>query len=251
MVAGEHEGTLASGRQVFRIGPVQAGQTVQILALPLWEVEGAAQVTWRLEDPRQGPLRVVRQSAPEAQAAFLEWTSNSEPRPASYLLHMEAAGGSNPGEKLGRYVLRWAFWGQNDGGAETDAPESYKKALSLPLDGPGTFLFQECFISGTADLYDVYKISLPPNHSLTLTARPLQWQGSDPQGQVQWRMLTKNLKALKGDRTPFRDLTPFGVKIFHPRIKADTRPGLYFLLVKVEREVSLVYALEAMVKEGR
>jgi hypothetical protein len=37
----------------------------------------------------------------------------------------------------------------------------------------------------------------------------------------------------------------------HARQKTDTKPALFYLLVKVEGEVSLIYTIQAEMKEGR
>jgi hypothetical protein len=70
-------------------------------------------------------------------------------------------------------------------------------------------------------------------------------------GKVRWEFLNKSFKRLKEGTSLFAQNTPFTVKVMHPRVKSDAKPALFYLLVKVEGEVSLVYVLQAEMKEGR
>jgi hypothetical protein len=160
-------------------------------------------------------------------------------------------GGAFPGEILGEYTLWITLWDQNDGDSGTDAPETFEKALLLPVPKPEAYLFGECFISGTADIYDIYKILIKPNHTLTLRAQPLQWQGVGQKGQARWEFLNKSFKRLKEGISLISQTSPFTVRVFHPRVRSDTKPGLFYILVKMEGEASMVYALEVAMKEGR
>jgi len=249
---GEHKGFIINeGLQVFRVGPIRPGQTIEVFCTPQWTKEKGGKVEWRLQDQDGITLKAARQSNPEAEPALMEWTSNSLPRPKAYSIYVQGMDGDFPGEILGAVTLRIFLWDQNDGNSGTDAPETYEKALLLPISEPGTYLFEECFMSGTADIYDIYKIPIKPNHSLTLTAKPLQWKGVDPKGKVRWEFLNKSFRRLKGGDSLFPHTSPFTVKIFYPQVKADTKEAFYYLFVKVEGEVSLIYALHAEMKEGR
>jgi hypothetical protein len=249
---GEHRGFVVSqGEQILRISPIQPGQTLQALVSPQWSVEERGRVEWVLTDPNGTTLRTARHLQPEAETILLEWTSNSEPKPSAYLIHIRGRGGSFPGAILGRYTVTISLWGQNDGNSGTDAPESYEKALELQLPEPGTYQFNECFLSGTADLYDIYKISLKPDYSLTLKAGPLQWNGEDKKTRVTWEFLNRSYKRMKEGESRFSETSPFGVKVFHPRVKSSNKPAIFYLLVKIKGEANLVYALQAEVKEGR
>jgi len=249
--AGAHGGIILNeGKQVWKVSPIKPGQTIQAVVTPRWTAEQGGKVIWNLEDQDGAKLRTDLHTNPQAEPIVLEWTSNSEPKPSAYLIQVEGMDGNSPGEILGEYTLRIFLWDQNDGNSGTDAPETYEKALLLPASEPGTYLFDECFISGTADLYDIYKLFLKPNHSLSLSARPLLWGGKDRRGKVRWEFLNKSFRRLKEGSSLLSDTTPFAVKVFHPRVKSDTKPALFYILVKVEGEVTLAYALQVDVKEG-
>ena len=249
---GEHRGfILQEGEQVLIIDSVKPGQTIQAYAAPQWSVEKEGRVEWILTDGSGVRLRAGRHRQPEEEMILLEWTSNSQPRPDSYRLQIQGRGGSFPGEILGQYVVGISLWDQNDGASGTDAPETYEKALELPLSDPGLHVFDECFISGTADHYDIYKISLKPNHSLTLKAVPVQWKGSDKKGKVRWDFLNRSFKRMKDGQNSLAEESPFGVKVFHPQVRSGNKPATFYLMVKMEGEASLIYSLQAEVKEGR
>jgi len=252
MGEGEYRGFIVNeGQQVVKVSPIKGGQTLQIYFSPQWLVEQGGKVEWKLEGPGGVQLREGSQNNPEAETILLEWTSNSEPRPDAYFLHIQGVSGTSPGEILGQYTLQIFLWDQNDGNSGTDAPESFEKALLLPVSDPGTYRFEECFISGTADVYDIYKILLQPNHSFTLKAIPAQWKGTSKQGKVHFEFLNKSFQRMKEGNSLFSETSPFAVKIFHPRVRPNTKPALFYLLVKIEGEVSLIYTLQAEVKEGR
>ena len=159
-------------KQTIKVGPMKPGQTLQVVCSARWTVEKDGRVDWILEDANEMKLRTASHTNPEASFIALEWTSNSEPRPESYIIQIQASGGT-AGQELGEYTLLVMLRDQNDGDSGTDAPESFEKALLLPAQEPGTYGFGECFLSGTADLYDLYKIQLRPNHSLSFKALPL------------------------------------------------------------------------------
>ena len=249
---GEYKGFIVNeGRQVLKVSPIKPGQTIQVFLIPHWIVEMGGKVEWRLEDPEGASLRVSRKTNPEVEPFFMEWTSNSQPKPSAYYIHIRGSGGAYSGEILGQYTLQIFLRDQNDGNSGTDAPETYEKAIFLPISEPGTYLFDENFVSSTADVYDIFKINIKPNHSLTLQASPLQWQGSGQKGKVSWKFLNKSFRLLKGGNCPFPQTTPFVVKVFHPQVKTDTKPSLFYLLVQIEGEASLIYTLQAEMKEGR
>ncbi|MBM4333336.1 MAG: hypothetical protein FJ117_19305 [Deltaproteobacteria bacterium] len=249
---GEHRGFIVNeGRQVFKVSPIKPGQTIQVFLSPHWIIETGGKVEWNLADQDEVRLQASSKTNPEVEPAILEWTSNSQPRPSAYTINVLGMGGSFSGEILGQFTMQVYLWDQNDGNAGTDAPETYEKALLLPVSEPGTYLFEENFISGTADVYDIFKINIKPNHSLTLKATPLHWQGSGQKSIVRWEFLNKSFRLMKGGSSPFPQLTPFAVKVFHPQVKAETKPALFYLLVKIEGEVSLIYTLQAEMKEGR
>jgi hypothetical protein len=246
---GEHRGSLISQeKQVFKIGPVKPGQTLQVACSPQWSADGVGRVDWTLEDAGGAKLRAASQTSPDAASLSLEWTSNSEPRPDIYVLQIQPSGGG-PGEALGDYSLFILLLDQNDGDSGTDAPESYEKALLLPAQDPRTYVFDDCFLSGTADLYDIYKIQVKPNHSLNFGALPLQWKGS-PKGKVTWEFLNKSYKIMKKGQISPGQSTPLGIKIFYPQVRSDERVGLYYFLVKIEGDASLSYSLHLEIKEG-
>lgn len=248
---GAHKGfILNDGNQVFKISPIKSGQTLQLSCSLRWTTEKMGKVQWRIEDQDRAALKTGSQDNPEMQPIVLEWTSNSVPKPAAYFFLIQGMGGVVPGEILAEFDLRIHLWDQNDGNAGTDAPESYEKALPLPISLPGTYNFDECFLSSTADIYDIYKIFLQPYQSLTLRAIPLNWKGTGQKGRVRWEFLNKSLKRLKQGSTPFAQATPFVVRVFHPRVKSDPRPALFYLLVKIEGEANVIYSLQAEVKEG-
>jgi hypothetical protein len=249
---GEHKGFIVKeGEQILRVSAVKPGQTLQAVVSPQWSAEEGGRVEWVLTDSNGVRLRTARHHQPEAEAILLEWTSNSEPRPNGYAVHIRGMGGNFPGEILGQYTVYLSLWDQNDGDSGTDAPESYEKALELPVSEPGTYLFDECFLSGTADIYDIYKISIKPNHSLTLMAKPLQWNGSDKKAKVRWEFLNRSFQRMKEGQDAFSGMSPFVVKIFHPQVKSSNKPTIFYLLVKIEGEASLIYTLQADMKEGR
>ena len=249
---GEHRGFIVNeGEQALKVSLIKPGQTLQVSFTPRWIPDQAGKANLRLDDQDGVRLRAATQNNPEVEPVFMEWTSNSEPRPKAYSIHIQGIGGAFPGEILGEYTLRIILWDQNDGDSGTDAPETFEKALFLPLSEPGNYLFGECFISGTADIYDIYKILIKPNHALTLRAQPLQWKRVGRKGQARFEFLNKSFKRLKEGANLFPQTSPFIVKVFHPRVRSDTKPALFYLLVKMEGEVSMVYALEAEIKEGR
>jgi len=249
---GEHKGFIINeGEQVLKVSFIKPGQTIQVSFTPRWIAEQAVKVIWGLNDQEGVRLRAASQNNSEVEPVLMEWTSNSEPRPSAYSIHIQGVGGAFAGEILGEYTLRITLWDQNDGDSGTDAPETFEKALLLPVSKPGTYLFGECFLSGTADIYDIYKILIKPNHTLTLRAQPLQWQGAGPKGQARWEFLNKSFKRLKEGFSLFSQTSPFAVRVFHPRVRSDTKPGLFYILVKMEGEASMVYSLEVVMKEGR
>jgi hypothetical protein len=242
---------LNEGKQAFKISPIRPGQTLQVIFIPQWNQEKVGKVELQLTNQDRVGLKNETIVNPQAEPVSLEWTSNSKPNPEAYFLYISGMNGSMDGESLGLYTLRIHLWDQNDGNSGTDAPETYEKALDLSATEPGTFLFDECFISGTADIYDIYKILLKPNHSLTLKTKPLLWKGADPKGLVQWEFLNKSFKKLREGRSQPSDSSSFMVKVFQPQIKADTKPTLFYLLVKVQGDISLIYSIQADIKEGR
>jgi hypothetical protein len=249
---GEHSGFIVNeGKQVLKVSPIKPGQTLQVFLTPHWTIETGGKVEWRLEDPEGGALRVGSKTNPEVDPFFMEWTSNSQPKPSAYHIHILGSGGVFSGEILGQYDVQIYLRDQNDGNSGTDAPETYEKALLLPISEPGTYLFNENFVSSTADVYDIFKFNIKPNHSLTLRAKPLQWQGSGQKGKVNWKFLNKSFRILKGGDSPLLQTDLFVVKVFHPQVKTDTRPALFYLLVQLEGQASLIYSLQAEVKEGR
>ena len=249
---GEHRSFIISeGKQVIPVGPVKPGQTIQVFCTPQWKVEEGGRVEWVLTDGSGNKLRAGSHHQPEEEPLLLEWTSNSQPRPDSYRIQIQGKGGSFPGEILGQYGVQISLWDQNDGSSGTDAPETYEKALELQLYDTGLHIFNECFISGTADIYDIYKITLKPNQSLTLRAVPAQWKGADKRGKVRWDFLNRAFKSMKNGQNSLSEATPFVVRVFHPQVRSANKPATFYLLVKMEGEVSLIYSLQAEVKEGR
>jgi hypothetical protein len=249
---GEHQGFIINeAEQVLKVSSVKPGQTIQVVFAPHWTTEKGGKVRWSLLDSDKARLRTVTQSQPETDPVFLEWTSNSIPRPAAYSIHVQGMGGFSPGEILGEYTLRVQLWDQNDAGSGTDAPETYEKALPLPIAEPGTYVFDENFISGTADTYDIYKIFIKPNHSLTLRAQPLHWQGTGSKAKVRWEFLNKSFKRMKEGVSLFGQTSPLVIRVFAARTKTETKPSLFYLLVKAEGDASLIYTLQAEMKEGR
>jgi hypothetical protein len=246
---GEHKGPLISqGKEVLKIGPVKPGQNIQVVCLPQWSLEKEGKVTWSLEDANGTKLRVASHTNPETDSISLEWTSNSGPKPEFYVIQIQASGGSFSGQALGEYTLFILLRDQNDGGLATDAPETYQKALLLPME-PGNYLFGECFLSGTADLYDIYKIQLKPKHSLSFKALPLQWKGTS-KGKVTWEFLDKSYKPLKRGQISPRQSNPLGLKLFHPKVRSEAKSAVYYFLVKIEGDASLFYSLHLEIKEG-
>jgi hypothetical protein len=249
---GEHQGFIINeAEQVLKVDSIKPGQTIQVVFAPHWTTEKGGKVKWSLLDQDKLRLRTGTQSQPDSDPVFLEWTSNSIPRPGAYFIHVQGMGGFSPGEILGEYTLRLLLWDQNDAGSGTDAPETYEKALLLPIAEPGTYVFDENFISGTADTYDIYKIFIKPNHSLTLRAQPLHWQGTSSKAKVRWEFLNKSFKRMKEGVSLFPQTSPFVIKVFAARKRTDTKPALFYLLVKAEGDVSMIYTLQAEMKEGR
>ena len=249
---GEHRGFIINeGKQVFKVSPIKPGQTIQIFLAPQWMAEMGGKMEWGLEDPDGATLRVGSKIHPDVEPSLMEWTSNSQPKPSAYYIHVLGSGGMNPGEILGLCTLQIFLWDQNDGNSGTDAPETYEKAIYLPISEPGTYVFNENFVSSTADVYDIFTINIKPNHTLILRASPLQWQGSGQKGNVRWKFLNKSLRIWKEGDCPFPQATPFVVKVFHPQVKTDSKPALFYLLVQIEGEASLIYILQAEMKEGR
>jgi len=249
---GQHRGFIVhEGEQVLKIGSIKPGQTIQVQASPQWKVGKGGQVEWTLTDSNGAPLRAGSQVQPNEESLFLEWTSNSEPRPDAYRIQIQGKGGSFPGEILGQYIVQLSLWDQNDCDSGTDAPETYEKALELPAFEPGLHIFNECFLSGTADIYDLYKISLKPNHSLILKTVPVQWYGATRGGIVRWDFLNRSFKRMKDGQSSPSDTSPFLVRVFHPQVRSGSKPAIFYLLVKIEGEVSLVYSLQLEIQEGR
>ena len=249
---GEHTGFIVSeGSQVLKVSPIKPGQTIQVFSTPHWMVEEDGKVEWRLEDPDGAALRAGSKTHPEVDSFFMEWTSNSQPKPPVYLIKILGSKGGFPGEILGRYTVQVFLRDQNDGNSGTDAPETYDKALPLPTSEPGAYLFEENFISSAADVYDIFRIDIKPNHSLTLRAKPLQWHGSGQKGKVSWKFMNRSFRLLKGGDCPNPQTDLFMVKVFHPRVKMDPRPAIFYFLVQMEGQASLIYSLQAEVKEGR
>jgi hypothetical protein len=249
---GQHRGFIVhEGEQVLKIEVVKPGQTIQAQVSPQWNVKKGGVVEWTLTDSDGAPLRAASQHQPNEESLFLEWTSNSEPRPDSYRIQIQGKGGSFPGEILGQYIVQLSLWDQNDADSGTDAPETYEKALQLPAFEPGLHIFNECFISGTADIYDLYKISLKPNHSLTLKTVPAQWYGAAKEGIVRWDFLNRSFKRMKGGQSSPPDTSPFMVRVFHPQVRSGNKPAIFYLLVKIEGDISLVYSLQLEIQEGR
>ncbi|HSR10089.1 MAG TPA: hypothetical protein VLS90_01490 [Thermodesulfobacteriota bacterium] len=237
--------------QSFKIAPVKPGQTIQAYLSINWAPEARGNVEWVLADQGGATLRTAHHYQPEAATALIEWTSNSEPRPRGYLLHVRGKGGKDAGEILGEYTVRVFLWDQNDGGQGTDAPEDLEKAMELPVAEAGSYSFPECYLSGTADTLDVYKVSVKPNHDLTLKARPILWSGKAPKSKIKWEFLNRSFKKMKDGQSSFAETSPFTVKIFHPQVRSSNRPALFYLRVALEGDSSLVYSLDVDVKERR
>jgi hypothetical protein len=249
---GEHKGFIVNeSHQIFKVSPIKPGQTIQVFLTPQWIGETSGRLEWRLQDPDGPTLKAGRMTNPEVEPSLMEWTSNSQPKPSAYHIHIRGSGGSDPGEILGQYTLQIYLWDQNDANSGTDAPETYEKAILLPVSEPGTYLFNENFVSSTADVYDIFKIHIKPNHTLTLRASPLQWQGGGEKGKLRWKFLKKSLQMWKEGNCLFHQTTPFVVRVFHPQVKKDPKPALFYLLVQVEGEASLIYTLQVETKEGR
>ncbi len=249
---GEHRGLLLEGEDhILTTGPIGPGQTFQAYVSPQWSSEGGGRVEWVLTDEKGVTLKTAHHYQPETETILMEWTSNSEPRPKAYFLHIRGKGSSSGRDALGEYVVRTALWTQNDGNAGTDAPESFEKALELPVSEPGRYDFEEGFLSGTGDIYDIYKLSIKPNHSLTLRAKPLQWNGTGQKARVRWEFLNRNFMKMREGGDKFSETAPFTVKVFHPQVRASTKSTIFYLLIKIEGDASLIYSLEAEVKEGR
>ncbi len=249
---GEHRGLIPhEGEEVLKVEPIKPGQTIQAQVYPQWNSEKGGRVDWALTDGGGAKLRTASHRQPEEQAILLEWTSNSEPRPEAYRIQIQGRGDSPAGEILGQYVVQISLWDQNDGDSGTDAAETYEKALELPVSEPGVHNFIECFASGTADIYDIYKVSVRPNHSLTLKAAPVLWKGTDKRGKVHWDFLTRSFKRMKDGQSSLSETSPFVAKVYHPQVRSGNKPAIFYLLVKIEGDVSLVYSLRTEVEEGR
>jgi len=248
---GEHVGFIVNeGKEVLKVNLIRPGQTIQIDLSFQWTSE-RGKVDWRLDDQDGVKLRSGSQGLSEMSPVTTDWTSNSVPNPRAYILTIQGTGGNYPGEIMGQYTLRLSLWDQNDVDAGTDAPETYEKALLLPMWEAGGYRYEECFISGTADVYDIYKILLQPGYSLNLKAKPIQWKGTQKKGRVRWEFLDKSFKRLKEGVCPILLTTPFTVRVLRPRVKIDSKGAVFYLMVKAEGEFSLIYSLEAEVKEGR
>ncbi len=127
---GEYKGFIVNeGRQVLKVSSIKPGQTIQVFLIPHWIVEMGGKVEWRLEDPEGASLRVSSKTNPEVEPFFMEWTSNSQPKPSAYYIHIRGSGGAYSGEILGQYTLQIFLRDQNDGNSGTDAPETYEKAI--------------------------------------------------------------------------------------------------------------------------
>ncbi len=249
---GEHRGLLLQEEDhILKTGPVMPGQTFQAYVSPQWSSDGGGTVEWVLADQTGATLKTAHHYQPDTDTILLEWTSNSEPKPRAYFLHIRGKGGSPAGGILGEYVVHTALWDQNDGNAGTDAPESFEKALELPVSEPGRYDFEEGFLSGSADIYDIYKLSIKPNHSLTLRAQPLQWNGTGKKARVRWEFLNRSFMKMREGGDKFSETTPFTVKVFHPQVRSSTKPTGFYLLIKIEGDASLIYSIQAEVKEGR
>jgi len=249
---GEHRGSiLHEGELILRVEPIKPGQTLQAQVYPQWNAERGGRVEWTLTDGGGAKLRAAGHRQPEEQPILLVWTSNSEPRPDAYRIQIQGRGGQFAGEVLGQYVVQISLWDQNDGDSGTDAPETYEKALELPVFEPGVHNFMECFVSGTADIYDIYKVSVRPNHSLILKAIPVLWNGVDKRGKVHWDFLNRSFKRMKDGQSSLSETSPFMVRVFHPQVRSGNKPAIFVLLVKIEGDVSLIYSLQTEVREGQ
>jgi len=248
---GEHVGLIINeGKEILKVNLIRPGQTIQIDLSFQWNAE-KGKVNWRLDDQDGVKLRAGSQGISEMLPVNTDWTSNSVPNPRGYILTIQGAGGNSAGEVMGQYTLKLSLWDQNDADSGTDAPETYEKALLLPAWEAGSYQYNECFVSGTADVYDIYKILLQPGYSFKLQAKPLQWKGVAKKGRVRWEFLDKSFKRLKEGVCPILLTAPFAVRVLHPRVKTDSKGAVFYLMVKAEGEFSLIYSLEAEIKEGR
>lgn len=248
---GEYRGFIINkGKQVLTIAPIQPGQILQVDLTPQWSVGIGGKLEWQLSDPEGKKLRGGSQFFPQAEPISIEWASNAEGNPPAYLLEVRGAGGSFDGEILGQVIIRISLWNQNDGGSNRDAPEGFAKALALPIFDTGTYLFEEGFISGMGDPYDVYRIEIKPDHSCTVKVKPLQWKKEGPKASLLVEFLDRSLRKLKKGDIPFPGDTPFIVRVFHPKVRL-AKPTTYYLMLKMEGEASLIYSLEVEVREGR
>ena len=41
------------------------------------------------------------------------------------------------------------------------------------------------------------------------------------------------------------------VKVFHPQVRSGNKPAIFYFLVRIEGDVSLIYSLQTEVKEGQ
>jgi hypothetical protein len=92
-------------------------------------------------------------------------------------------------------------------------------------------------------------MELKPNHSLNFKVVPLQWKGS-PKAKVSWEFLNKSYKPIKKGQTKPGQSVPFELKIFHPQVRSESKPAIYYFLLKIEGDASMFYALHMEIKEG-
>ena len=249
---GEYRGFLIhQGRQALRITPSQPGQVLQIELAPQWSNPSGGKMVWELCDGEGQRLRGGSQSFPPNDPLLIEWSSSAEGKPSAYVLQLQGASGSFAGEILGQFTARVSFWNQNDGSSQGDAPESYEKALLLPIFDTGTYLFEENFISALGDPCDVFKIQIAPNQSLSLKIKPLQWKKAGGKAALRIEFLDRSLRKLKEGTLPFPEDSPFMIRVFQPQIRSAKKIGIYHLMLKMEGEASLIYGLEVEVREGR
>ncbi len=248
---GEYRGFIINqGKQVLKIAPIQPGQILQVDLTPQWSVETRGKLEWQLDDPEGKKLRGGSQFFPQAEPISIEWASNAEGNPSAYFLRVQGAGGSFGGEILGQHIIRITLWNQNDGSSNRDAPESFEKALALPIFDTGTYLFEEGFISAMGDPSDVYRIEIKPDHSCAVKVKPLQWKREGPKASLLIEFLDRSLRKLKRGSILLPEDTPFVVRVFHPKVRL-AKPATYYLMLKMEGEASLIYSLEVEVREGR
>ena len=68
---------------------------------------------------------------------------------------------------------------------------------------------------------------------------------------VRWDFLNRSFKRMKDGQSSLSETSPFMVRVYHPRVRWGNKPAIYYLLVKIEGEVSLVYSLQVEIQEGR